>query len=120
VSRPRILLADSNESLLATVSELLCEEFEIVAAVTTGKEAIRCTSETSPDLILLDVVLDDMNGFELGNRLQKLAPLAKVLYLSMYDGPAFVDAAFAAGALGYVFKAQAGSDLLTAIRSVCR
>jgi DNA-binding NarL/FixJ family response regulator len=98
LSRLGILLADSNPSMRAMLTELLDEEFEIVGAVHSGAEALRCLSENHPDLILLDVVLDDMNGFELGSQLREASPNAKVLYLSMYEGPAFVNAAFAAGA----------------------
>lgn len=120
MSRIRILLADANASMLAMLIELIGEEFEIVGAVHTGAETLRCCSEKHPDLILLDVVLDDMNGFDLGKKLRDRAPGTKVLYLSMYEGTAFVDAAFAAGASGYVFKSQANSDLLKAVWAVCR
>jgi len=120
LSRPRILLADPNASMRAMLTELLGDEFDIVGAVQTGAEALRRSSEVCPDLILLDVVLDDMNGFELGNQLQQKVPALKILYLSMYEGPAFVNAAFAAGASGYVFKSRAHFDLVRAIIAVCR
>lgn len=120
MARTRILLADPNPSMLAMTTELLGEEFEIVGAAQTGADTLRCLSETQPDLIILDVVLRDMNGFELGTKLQARLPGTRILYLSMYEGAAFVDAGFAAGASGYVFKSQAHSDLLKAVRAVGR
>jgi DNA-binding NarL/FixJ family response regulator len=120
LARTRILLADPNASMLAMTTELLGEYFEIVGAVQTSADTLRCLPETRPDLILLDVVLDDMNGFELGNQLHRMSPEAKILYFTMYEGPDFVDAAFAAGASGYVFKSRASSDLVKAVQAVCR
>ena len=120
MSRIRILLADPNASMLAMLTELLSEEFDIIGAVNSGADAVRRSSELQPDLILMDVVFDDRNGFELGHQLRGTVPNAKILYLSMYESPAFVDAAFVAGASGYVFKSRANSDLLKAIRAVCR
>jgi DNA-binding NarL/FixJ family response regulator len=120
VSRIRILLADPNASMLAMLTELLSEEFDIIGAVNSGADAVRRSSELQPDLILMDVVFDDRNGLELGNQLHKGSPEMKILYFSMYEGLAFIDAAFAAGASGYVFKSRANSDLLKAIRAVCR
>ena len=120
MARTRILLADPNASMLAMTTELLGEYFEIVGAVRTSADALRCLPETQPDLILLDVVLDDMNGFELGNQLHKMSPETRILYFTMYEGPAFVYTAFAAGASGYVFKSRASSDLVKAVQAVCR
>ena len=120
MARTRILLADPNASMLAMTTELLSEEYEIVGAVQTSADTLRCLSETQPDLVLLDVVLDDMNGFELGNQLHKMSPETKILYFTMYEGSAFVYTAFAAGASGYVFKSRASSDLVRAIQAVCR
>ena len=120
MSRIRILLADPNASMLAMTTEILCEECEIVGAVQTGADLLRCLSETQPDIVLLEVVLGDMNGLELGNQVQTRSPETKTLYFTMYEGVAFVDAAFAAGASGYVFKSQASTDLLKAVRAVCR
>lgn len=120
MSRIRILLADPNASMLAMLTELLGEEFDIIGEVNSGADAVRRSSELRPDLILMDVVFDDRNGFELGHQLLGTVPDAKILYLSMYESQAFVDAAFAAGASGYVFKSRANSDLSKAIRTVCR
>lgn len=66
--RIRILLADPNASMVAMLADLLSEEFEIVGAVYTGADTLRCTSEKQPDVIVLDVVLRDMNGLSWGNR----------------------------------------------------
>ena len=83
MARTRILLADPNASVLAMTTELLSEEFEIVGAVQTSADTLRRLPETQPTIILLDVVLDDMNGFGLGNQLHKMSPERKILYFTM-------------------------------------
>ena len=116
--RVRILLADPNASMLAMVAEMLRDEFDVVGAVHTGADAVRDVCTSTPDLLILSVWLGDMTGFEAAQRLQASGCKTKLLYLSLHEGEAFVNAAFENGASGYVFKSQAGSDLLKAIRVV--
>ena len=92
-------------------------EFEIVEAV-DGLEAIRKAEDLQPDLILLDINLPGMHGFEVAKRILPLVPQARVLFLSQEGSPDIVQEALSLGALGYVQKLSAATDLLPAVEAV--
>ena len=71
-----------------------------------------------PDLIILDISLGDMTGFEVARRLKKSGNTAKIIFLTVHEDIDFVRAAFDLGASGYVFKSRISSDLITAIDTV--
>lgn len=115
MSRTRILLADTYPELLQAVSDLLREEFDIVGMVNSGSSALRQAEALQPDIIVLDLGLADMTGFEVIRALRRRASTAKALVLSVHESQDFVRAACEAGASGYVFKCQAGADLREAV-----
>jgi DNA-binding NarL/FixJ family response regulator len=81
--------------------------------------ALEQVPQLHPDIILLDISLPDMTGFELARRLEKTGNAAKVVFLTVHENVDFVRAAFDLGAAGYVFKSRIGFDLLDAIDAVC-
>lgn len=93
-------------------------EFQIVAEVTDGFEAVRIAEELQPDLILLDIGLPSLNGIDAARRIRKLSPQSKILFMSQESSSDVVQEALALGALGYVVKAHAGSELLPALEAV--
>ena len=95
-------------------------ELEVVAEVSDGLEAIRKAQELQPDLILLDIGIPTLNGIEAARRIRELSPKSKVLFVSENRSRNMVEAAFRTGALGYVVKSDAKSELLTAIHAVVR
>src|SRR5206468_5290510 len=95
-------------------------EFRIVGEALDGMEAIQKAEELQPDLILLDVGLPKLNGLEAARQMRKLAPLAKILFISQEFSFDMVEAALRLGASGYVHKLRVQSDLLPAIESVLR
>ena len=74
--------------------------------------------ELQPDLILLDIGLPKLNGLEAAKRIRKVAPHAKILFLSQESSPTVVQEALHSGALGYVLKSHAGRELRPAIEAV--
>jgi DNA-binding NarL/FixJ family response regulator len=76
--------------------------------------------ELAPDLILLDIGLPKLNGFEAAKRITLLSPLSKVLFLSQEISPDLVEQAFELGACGYVVKSDAVRDLLDAVQALER
>jgi CheY-like chemotaxis protein len=116
----KILIADDRESFRHAVSSILAElpELELVAEAADGAEAVKKAAELNPDLILLDMSLPEINGVEAAARMRRVAPNAKILFLTQHDSPDFVSAALRAGALGYVLKADVGSELLQAVMAV--
>jgi DNA-binding NarL/FixJ family response regulator len=71
-----------------------------------------------PDLIILDISLGDLSGFEVARRLKKAGCPAKIIFLSLHQDMDFVGAAFGMGASGYVFKSRLSTDLENAIEVV--
>ena len=86
--------------------------------VSDGLEAVQKAHELKPDLILLDICLPTLNGIEAARRILAIAPESKIIFSSAETSAAIVQAAMKVGAWGYVFKTQAGVDLLLAIDSV--
>ena len=83
-----------------------------------GLEAVQKTEELQPDLILLDIGLPSLNGLEVARRARKLAPGARILFLTQESSPDIVQETLNLGALGYVHKQHAHNDLLPAVDAV--
>jgi DNA-binding NarL/FixJ family response regulator len=118
----RVLLVDDYEPFRRFVASILQQESElqIVAEVSDGVEAVRKTAELQPDLILLDIGLPQLSGIEVGRRIRRLSPTSKIIFLSQQSSPDFVEEAFRLGAWGYVFKVDAGRELLAAVNAALR
>lgn len=118
----RILLVDDFEPWRQFVSSILGKqpELRIVAEVSDGLEAVQKSRELQPDLIVLDIGLPKLNGLEAARRIRQVAPGSKILFVSQDSSPGVVQEAFRAGAQGYVVKAYAGSELLTAVEALLR
>jgi DNA-binding response OmpR family regulator len=93
-------------------------ELQIVGEVPDGLEAVQKAQELQPDLIVLDIGLPSLNGIEAARRMRKLSPESKILFISQESSADVVQEALALGALGYVVKAHAGSELLAAVEAV--
>jgi DNA-binding NarL/FixJ family response regulator len=116
----RVLVVDDFKPFRHYLRSILDKEpqLRIVGEASDGTEALQKVADLQPDLVLLDVGLPQLNGIEVGKRISKLAPLAKILFLSQEFSFDMVQQAFLLGALGYVHKERAADDLLPAIKSV--
>jgi CheY-like chemotaxis protein len=112
----RVLLVDDNRATLARVSTALAPGCVIVGAVTDGEAALAAARELSPDVIVLDISMPGLSGFELATRLRQLGSGAALVFLSVHDEQEFILAARDVGALGYVEKPRLAIDLLHAVR----
>ncbi|MGA8878156.1 MAG: response regulator transcription factor [Candidatus Korobacteraceae bacterium] len=115
----RLLLADDNLEILETLVDMLQPAYLVVAALPDGASVLEQAPALNPDLIILDISLGDMAGFEVARRLKKAGVPAKVIFLTVHENIDFVRAAFDVGAVGYVYKSRISSDLIEAIDKIC-
>ncbi len=119
--RQTILLADDHPMFRQGLKVLLEREgYQIVAEAADGHEAVRYARQLNPSIAVLDIGMPLLNGIDAARDIHKQASDTEVVLLTMYQEEAYVLEALRAGIRGYVLKAQAASDLLSAIREVMR
>ncbi|HEY5838776.1 MAG TPA: response regulator transcription factor [Pyrinomonadaceae bacterium] len=116
----RVILADDHRLMLDALKKLLEPEFAVVGEFGDGLELIKAAPQLNPHVIILDIGMPTMNGLTAGQRLKQLMPAVKLIYLTMSPDPDMAAEAFRLGANGYLLKSSAGSELVSAIRSVVR
>jgi len=95
-------------------------EWQVTAEAADGQEAIQKAEELKPDLIVLDIGLPKLSGIEAARRIRQLCPESIIIFLSQNNDLDVVRAALGTGALGYVHKTDAQSELLPAVDAVLR
>ena len=116
----RVLIVDDHAVVRAGLRKVLESEpdIEVVGEAGDAQNAVFQTRTTKPDVILMDVVMPGKTGIEAIPEVLHDAPEVKVLILSMEDDPRYVREAFEAGAVGYVLKEAADTELVAAVREV--
>ena len=117
MSKIRVLLADNHERILTQARSALGEEFEVVGSVSNGLEALAEVRRLDPDVLVTDISMPILGGFEVASRL-KPRRRPKIVFLTVHEDEDFVAAAFASGASAYVVKSDVTTDLGSAIRNV--
>ena len=118
----RMLLVDDSEpfrqSLLSMLQEIsgLC----ITGEAADGFEAVQKAESIKPDIVLLDVGLPKLNGLNTAELIRKCSPESKIVFLTNETDHDIVKAALDTGAVGYVHKLQAGTELKTAVEAALR
>jgi len=112
---PALVLADDNPAMLTTLVEMLQSRYRVAAALPNGKSVLDQIAMLSPDLVILDISLGDLTGFEVARRLKDRGCTAKIIFLTVHEDVDFVSAALDMGASGYVFKSRVTEDLTKAI-----
>src|SRR5258707_14024725 len=120
MSSVRVLVVEDHEPFRRFVCSTLEKrpEWQIVGQASDGLEAVQKAEELQPDLIVLDLGLPTLHGIEATRQIRKVAPECKILFVSQESSGDVVREAFSLGALGYVVKAHAGSELLPAVEAV--
>jgi DNA-binding NarL/FixJ family response regulator len=117
----RVLIVEDFEPFRRFILTTLQEtEFQVVGEALDGFEAVRKAAELQPDLILLDIGLPFLNGIEAARQIRKLAPESKIIFVTQESSADVVEEALSSGAMGYVVKAEAASELLAAVEAVCQ
>jgi DNA-binding NarL/FixJ family response regulator len=116
----RVLIADDHKLIRQGLRALLDKEsnIEVIAEAGTGWETIRMVQDMSPDLVIMDVAMPDLNGIEATRQVIGINPNIKVLALSMYKDRRFIVGMLKAGASGYLLKDGAFEELVHAINIV--
>ncbi len=118
----RILLADDHGVVRKGLRFLLEQEpgFEIVGEAGDGREAVRLSEETNPDIVIMDIAMPMLNGIEAASQMVKRRPEVGIVILSMHSDEDYLLSALNAGAKGYLLKDSAEADLVRAIQAVHR
>lgn len=120
MAKVRVVLADDHQAVVARVRHLLGGEFEVVAAVEDGNQAVDAVSFLDADVLVIDISMPVLDGLQAARRLKEANCRAKVIFLTIHEDHDFVAAALSAGASGYVTKARLSTDLIPAIREALR
>lgn len=117
MTRPRLLLADDHRLVAEGIKALLTAELDLVALVEDGETLVEAARTLKPDVIVADISMPRLNGFEALARLREDDPQARVIFLTMHPEVGYARRALESGALGYVLKHSAPDELLTAIHA---
>jgi DNA-binding NarL/FixJ family response regulator len=122
MNRIRILLADDHAVVRQGFRAILAQQPDmmIVGEAGNGREALALAQETTPDVIVMDVAMPELNGMEATRRMATTLPKVRILALSMHKDAIYVREMLKAGARGYLLKDSGEHDLLEAVRAVSR
>lgn len=120
MSKTRVMVVDDHAVLRGGLKLLIDSQpdMQVVGEAGTLAQAIEVIRKVDPRVVTLDLSMPGPSGVAGVERLRAAAPMARILVLTMHDDPAFVRAAVAMGASGYVVKSSADTELITAIRAV--
>ncbi len=118
----KILIADDHAILREGLKMVLGleEDLQVIGEAATGREAVQQAAALRPDLVLMDVLMDDTNGIDACRQIRSALPDTKVLMLTSNEAATAVEASVLAGASGYLLKNGGREDLLRGIRAVAR
>ena len=115
----RVLVVDDVEDWRRFVSSMLrVESFEIVGEASDGLMAVHLAEQMQPTIVLLDIGLPGLDGIKAGAGIRRVAPDAKIVFVSQEFDPDIIRAALQLGAWGYVLKSDAARELVKAINTV--
>ena len=115
-----VILADDHMIIRDGLRALLGRQpdMEVVAEADNGRTALKHVKELSPDVVIMDIGMRELNGIDATRQIVKISPGIKVLALSMYSDKRFVKEMLKAGASGYMLKDSAFNELIDAIRVI--
>lgn len=116
VKMVRLLVAEDHVAMREKVVGTLEVEFSVVGIVGDGHAMLEAESRIRPDVVVLDISMPIINGLEAASRLTHRASKSRIVFLTVHEEPAFLEAALAAGAIGYVIKSRMATDLRLAVR----
>jgi len=119
-AKSRIVIAEDHTILREGLRALLTidPKFEVVGEAQDGREAIRCCDALAPDLVLMDLSMPRVHGFEAIREIKKQHPSIKIIALTVHKRDEYILATLQAGADGYILKDANHAELVTAMKNV--
>ena len=120
VSRTRLLLADDHLETAEQLRQLLQPEFDVIGHVTDGRTLVTYAERLSPDVIVSDISMPDVDGLTAAAEILRHNPDARIVLVTVHSDQSLIARGLQTGALGFVLKLSAGDDLVPAIRAALR
>ncbi|HEY1305924.1 MAG TPA: response regulator [Vicinamibacterales bacterium] len=117
-AKPKVLLVDDHPEVLRSISRMLAFDFEIAALATDGAQALEQSRRVEPDVVVLDITMPGLDGFQTARELTRNGTGPRVVFLTMHDAEEFITEGFRSGGRGYVVKTRVHEDLVRAIDRV--
>ena len=118
----KVLIADGQDLIRQSLQIVLnvCDDIEVVATARNGREVISAVRRTSPDVVLMDIRMPEMDGIQCTKILKENDPSIRILILTTFDDDQFVYQALKHGACGYLLKGVSMEELADAIRTAAK
>jgi DNA-binding NarL/FixJ family response regulator len=116
--KKRILIADDHAEMLDEIRQLLERDYDVVGAVEDGSQLVEAAFQLKPDLVITDISMPVMNGFEAAAKMRGLGLKTDIIFLTVQSTPPYVRKARSLGANGYVLKVYTNEQLPTAVSEV--
>lgn len=116
--KKRILIADDHAEMLEEIRQLLERDYDVVGAVEDGSQLVEAAFQLKPDLVITDISMPVMNGFEAAAKMRGLGLKTDIIFLTVQSTPPYVRKARSLGANGYVLKVYTNEQLPTAVSEV--
>ena len=120
LNRITVLLADDHNVVREGLRMVLETEkdIKVIAEAKSGREAVEFFKKLRPDVVVMDIAMPLLNGFEAARQMIKILPAAKILILSAYSDEEYIDQMIATGVTGYLIKQSSAEVLSRAVREV--
>ncbi len=117
-----ILIVDDHKLIRDTWSFILNSDsrFQVIAESDSGKDAIDIAQNNHPNIILMDINMTPMNGFEATKQIRRVSPESKIIAVSMHSQPAYAKKMLQVGAMGYITKNSSKEEMIAAINEVAQ
>ena len=117
-----ILIVDDHKLIRDTWSFILNSDprFQVIAETDSGKDAIDLAENNHPNIVLMDINMSPMNGFDATKEIRKVSPESKIIGVSMHSQPAYAKKMLQVGAMGYITKNSSKEEMIGAISEVAQ
>ena len=120
MNKPRIIIADDHTLMTEGLRRLLEADFDVIGTASNGRELLTMLNSMTPDVIVLDIAMPELNGIEAARLISKSYPNVKLVFVTQQIDRHYIQAAFRAGASAFVSKQSASTELQGAIHNALR